>query len=129
MPHLVLAGEPDLERLAAGIALGVVRWGRAVLKTSGWWRRHDGGALLVEGVVVELGRPLHPVALVAPHHEDTIVRLWPIVTVERTRAVQRWLALVTDSLRSSGAGALLETNLPEELWSDLPNLDGTGRVE
>jgi len=118
-----------LDRLASGIEIGVVRWGRAVIKTAGWWLRNDGRALLVEGVVVELGKPLHPVALVAPHHGGTIVRLWPIVTVERTRAVQRWLAILTASLRRSGAGALLDTNLLEELWSDLPGLDGKGRVE
>jgi len=123
MPHLVLSGEPALDRLASGIEIGVVRWGRAVIKTAGWWLRNDGRALLVEGVVVELGKPLHPVALVAPHHGGTIVRLWPIVTVERTRAVQRWLAILTASLRRSGAGALLDTNLPKELWSDLPGLD------
>ena len=84
MPHLVLDGWERPTRWTEGLGPSVHRWGRAVLKTSGWWRRHDDEALLVEGVVVEYSRPLHPVALVAAHHGQTIVRLWPAVTVERT---------------------------------------------
>jgi hypothetical protein len=119
MPHIVLGGPPDIERLAAGLETKAQRWGRAVLKTAGWWRRQDGAALLIEGVVVEHSRPLRPVALVAPHHADTIVRLWPTVTVERTAAVQRWLALIAVDLRRCGAGSVVAINLPPELWSDL----------
>lgn len=119
MPHIVLAGPPDIDSLAAGLEATVHRWGRSVLKTTAWWRRQDGAALLVEGVVVEHSRPLHPVALVAPHHADTIIRLWPAVTVERTAAVQRWLALIAAGLRRGGAGSLVRTNLPPELLSDL----------
>lgn len=119
MPHIVLTGPPDIDRLAGGLEAAVYRWGRSVLKTTDWWRRQDGGALLVEGVVVEHSRPLHPVALIGPHHADTIVRLWPAVTVERTMAVQRWLALLAAALRRCGGGPLVRTNLPPELLSDL----------
>ncbi len=92
MPHLVLRGPVDLHRAASELDLGVTRWGRAVIKTGDRWQRTDGEALLVEGVVVELARPLHPVALVSVRDDDTVVRLWPVVGVERTPAVQRWLA-------------------------------------
>ncbi|MCG6962750.1 MAG: hypothetical protein LJE95_05705 [Acidobacteria bacterium] len=119
MPHIVLAGSPDIDRLANGLQATVYRWRRSVLKTTGWWRRQDDAALLVEGVVVEYSRPLHPVALVTPHHADTMVCLWPAVTVERTPAVQRWLALVAAALRRGGAGTLVRTNLPPELLEDL----------
>ncbi len=119
MPHLILEGGPDWDRLAKQLLPEVVRWGRAVLKTSSVWTRADGGAALVEGVVVEFSRPLLPVALVAPHHENTAVRLWPAVPVERTRAVQRWLALLAARVRHFGAGPLVSTNLPEDLWKDL----------
>ncbi len=119
MPHLVLSGPGSPARWTGALGPAVHRWGRAVLKTSGWWRRHDDGALLVEGVVVEFSRPLHPVALVAAHHGRTIVRLWPAVPVERTRAVQRWLAVVARALQAEGAGDLVSTNIPAELWEDL----------
>jgi len=117
MPHLVLAG--GLELAAVTVPEEVHRWGRAVIKTEGSWRRCGAEALLVEGVVVEFARPLHPVALVAPHHGDTIVRLWPVAAVERTHAVQRWLALVARALQRQGAGPLVLTNIPDELWRDL----------
>ena len=119
MPHLVLAGGVDLERALGGHEAEVRRWGRAVLKRDQVWFRADGAAALVEGVVVEHSRPLHPVALIAPHHGDTIVRLWKVAPVERTPAVQRWLALMAADLRKQGAGPLLATNLAGELLEDL----------
>jgi len=117
MPHMVLAG--GLELAPVAVPEEVHRWGRAVIKTEGSWRRCAGEALLVEGVVVEFARPLHPVALVAPHHGDTIVRLWPVAPVERTRAVQRWLGLLAGVLQRQGAGPLKLTNIPAELWQDI----------
>ena len=63
MPHLVLSGEVKLGDIASQISPEVHRWGTAVLKTEAVWCRSDGEALLVEGVVVEHSRPLHPVAV------------------------------------------------------------------
>jgi hypothetical protein len=120
MPHLVLEGAVDLARAAAELNPGVVKWGRAVLKTGDAWRRSDDGALLVEGVVVELARPLHPVALVANRHDETVVRLWPVVEVERTPAVQRWLAVLANDLQRLGCGTVTTTNIGPEV------LDGLG---
>lgn len=119
MPHLVLAGHPPLADLAARLQPGVLRWGRAVLKTEGCWLHAKGDALLVEGVVVELSRPLHPVALVTGHDGHTSVRLWSRVAVERTPAVQRWLATLAVQLQALGVGALQSTNIPDELLADL----------
>ena len=119
MPHLVLAGGVDLERALGGLETEVWRWGRAVLKRDKVWFRADQAAALVEGVVVEHSRPLHPVALIAPHHGDTVVRLWQVAPVERTPAVQRWLTLVAADLRKQGSGPLLATNLTGELLEDL----------
>jgi len=120
VPHLVLERVPDLGAVAGRLAGGEpLRWGRAVLKTEGAWRRTEREALLVEGVVVELGRPLHPVALLAPRRERLVVRLWPHAPVERTPAVQRWLATVAAGAAAAGAGGVVATNLPETLWRDL----------
>ncbi len=117
MPHLVFAGEFELERVSLDAT--VHRWGRAVLKTEAGWLRRDSRAMLVEGVVVEFSRPLHPVAVVAHHHGDTTVRLWKTVSVERTRAVQRWLCVLAASLQRLGAGPVKTTNIPTDLWGDL----------
>ena len=123
MPHVVFEGSVDLERVAEGLRVGVHRWGRAVLKTDQIWRRRDGLAILVEGVVVEFSRPQHPVVQIAPHHEGTIVRLWSLAPVERTPAVQRWVAVVAADLQRLGAGAVFTTNIPPDLWQDLQLID------
>lgn len=119
MPHLVLHGSLELEQVTTRLDLGVVRWGRAVLKTGDVWRRSDGAAVLVEGVVVELTRPLHPVALVAPRDGDTVIRLWSVVEVERTPAVQRWLGVIARGLQELGGGAVETTNIGDDTLEGL----------
>lgn len=119
MPHLVLSGEIDLEAMAADLGGEARRWGPAVLKTESSWFRSDSLAALVEGVVVEHSRPQHPVAVISLSHGNTSVRLWRLVSVERTPAVQRWLASLAAELRKRGAGPLKTTNIAAELWRDL----------
>jgi len=119
MPHVILEGRVDLDRVAESLAGEVQRWGPVVLKTEASWRRSDGLALLVEGVVIEHSRPLHPVAVIAETKGDTGVRLWRLAPVERTPAVQRWIASIAGELRRYGAGPLKTTNIAAELWRDL----------
>ena len=119
MPHVVLETVPPLDALAAALSTDPVRWGRAVLRTTGFWRRNDPPGALIEGVVVELSRPLHPVAIIAPRKTNLMVRLWPLVPVERTPAVQRWLATLAEAASRAGAGRVLATNIPETILSGL----------
>lgn len=123
MPHLILKGADDLSELVRVFDDTVYRWGRAVLKVEDCWIRSDGGALLIEGVVVEFSRPLHPVAFVAPHHDDVIVRLWTRGVVERTDAVQRWLGIVAERLCHGSHFSLHSTNIPQN------TLQGLGLVD
>lgn len=114
MPHVVLRGPLDLVAAGATLETSVHRWGRAVLKVADCWCRCDAQALLIEGAVVELSRPLHPVAMVNAHGTDTIIRLWPVVAVERTPAVQRWLATVAVALQGCGGGPVVSNTLVAE---------------
>ncbi len=86
MPHIILSGTLDLETVASSLDGEVQRWRAAVLKNEASWRRSDGLAVLVEGVVIEHSRPLHPVAVITQGHGDTSVRLWRLAPVERTPA-------------------------------------------
>lgn len=119
MPHVVLDGVVDLDAVLERMPREVRKWGPAVLKTEQVWRRADGGALLVEGVVVEHSRPLHPIAVVAEHRGNTHVSLWPHAPVERTPAVQRWLATVADDVRNLAGRTLRSTNISGSLLEDL----------
>jgi hypothetical protein len=119
MPHLVIRGSIDVARVAENLELDVVRWGRAVLKTGEVWVRADQEAVLIDGVVVELVRPLHPVAMVSHRDGGTVIRLWPVVEVERTPAVQRWLAVIAQRLQRLGGGAVHTTNLGGDILDGL----------
>lgn len=119
MPHFVFERPPSLDALERAVPMAPTRWGRAVLKVEGLWLRPSRPSALAEGVVVELARPLHPVAILAPRRHELVVRLWPLVPVERTQAVQRWLAILAGAAMNAGAGALVSTNVAEELWRDL----------
>jgi hypothetical protein len=123
MPHIILRGEISPEQVVEDFLPKVHRWGRAVLKLSECWLRKDRRALLVDGVVVELSRPLHPVILVGVQENETHVRLWPRVDVERTWPVQRLLAVyAADLVGYESVHGALSTNIPEQLWRDLPSL-------
>lgn len=119
MPHVTLGGVIDSRVIAEGLPRSVYRWGRAVMKTEDCWLRADQRAVLVEGVVVEHSRPQHPVAIIAARDGSTTVRLWPTAPVERTRPVQRWLALVAVELRHLGLAGPEATNLADEVVTDL----------
>ncbi len=118
VPHLILEGAVDLRRAAEALPGEARRWRTAVLKTMGVWLSTDAEALLVEGVVVEHSRPLHPVAHVTVAGDQTKVRLWDIVPVERTPAVQRWLAEIGRDLQALGAGTLRTNNLAAGIIDD-----------
>jgi len=120
MPHLILEGEMDLQRVADELPRELVRrWGAAVLRVEETWQRSDRLAVLVEGVVVEHSRAVHPVAIVTTGRGTTSVRLWRLAPVERTPAVQRWLAVVAAELRRLGGGGLKTTNLAGDVLDDL----------
>ena len=122
MPHVILTGTLDFGVIASNLDGEAQRWRAAVLKNEASWRRSDGLAVLVEGVVIEHSRPLHPVAVITQGHGDTNVRLWRLAPVERTPAVQRWLASIAGELQRLGAGRMKTTNIADALLHDL-NLD------
>lgn len=119
MPHAVLEGAVALEEAMQNLESSASRWGPAVLKTEDAWLRSDGLAVLVEGVVIEHSRPQHPVAVITRTGDDTSIRLWRLAPVERTPAVQRWLAMVADEFARFGAHTVKSTNIASELWQGL----------
>jgi hypothetical protein len=119
MPHFIFDGELDMHRVVDGLSREARRWGTAVLKIEEVWVRPDFRAVLVEGVVVEHSRAVHPVAIVATARGATSIRLWPRAPVERTPAVQRWLAVIAADIRGLGGGALQNTNVADEILTDL----------
>jgi len=115
MPHVIRSGAADLEAAWRSLPHGPWRWGTAVARVEGCYLGRDAAVLLVAGVVVEYGRPLHPIMLVSRGPDTTAVHLWAPVPVERTDAVKRLLAQVANELPAFGAGAVVSTNIPQFL--------------
>jgi hypothetical protein len=111
MPHVIREGRADLLGAWKGLALGPWRWGTAVGRVEGCFLGRDGGALLVAGVVVEFGRPVHPHVLITLREDATAVRLWAPVAVERTEGVKRFVVQIANELTVFGAGGITTTNL------------------
>lgn len=111
MPHAICNGAADLEAAWRGFPSGPWRWGNAVARIEGCYLAPGAKALLVSGVIVEYGRPLHPVALVTHRGDETAVHLWSVAAVERTEAVKRFVARVAVELRAFGAGSVRTTNV------------------
>lgn len=111
MPHVILAERADLARAWKEFPSGPVRSGNAVWRIEGRFLGSSHGELLLAAVVVEYGRPLHPVVLVSHRQEGTAVHLWPVVPVERTEAVKRVVAWVATQLPAFGAGPVRTTNV------------------
>ncbi len=112
MPHVIRAGRADLAAASREMPAGPWRWGAVVARVEGCYLAPDARALLVAGVVIEYGRPQHPVVLITLRGEETAVHLWSVVPVERNEAVKRLLVQVAQELTRFGAGAVVTTNLP-----------------
>ncbi len=115
MPHVIRAGTVDLEAAWRGLSVGPWRWGHVVARVESTYLARNAVALLVAGVVVEYGRPLHPIVLVSVGREGTAFHLWSPVPVERTDGVKRLLAQVAREMEAFGAGEVLTTNIPDLL--------------
>lgn len=113
MPHVVRAGRADLTAAWRGLPRGPWRWGNAVARVEGCFLGPDARALLVAGVVVEYGRPLHPVVVVSFRGDDTTVHLWSHASVERTEAVKRFVVQIARELVGFGAGEVTASNLAD----------------
>lgn len=115
MPHVIRAGHADLAAAWRGLARGPWRWGNVVARAEGCFMSADGSTLLVAGVVVEYGRPLHPVVVVSVGRHGTSCHLWAGAQVERTEGVKRFLAQVASEIAAFGAGPVATTNIPDLL--------------
>ena len=111
MPHVIRAGLADLTAAWRELPHGPWRWGTTVARVEGCYLGRHAATLLVAGVVIEYGRPLHPVLLVSRGADTTSVHLWPAVSVERTDGVKKLLAQVARELPAFGAGEVATTNI------------------
>lgn len=115
MPHVIRAGHANLAAAWRDLPRGPWHWGGVVARAEGCFLGADGATLLVAGVVVEYGRPLHVVVLVSLGRQGTSIHLWSAAPVERTDGVKRFLAQVAHEMVAFGAGPVITTNISDLL--------------
>jgi hypothetical protein len=115
VPHVIRSGLADLTAAWRELPHGPWRWGTTVARVEACYLGRDAATLLVAGVVIDYGRPIHPVLVVSRGADTTAVHLWVVAPVERTEGVKRLLAQVAKELAAFGAGEVVTTNIPHLL--------------
>lgn len=111
MPHAIIADPPQLEDLHRGFMPWQERWADGtVLQLRGSYLRHDGTALLIECVSVELGPPVHFFTTVERKRDQLTVRCYPHPSPARTPAVKALVATVARRVLAVG-GRIEKSNL------------------
>ena len=117
MPHVVLEGEVDLQRLCERFEPVFERWGDDLLKIQRLYMQQQGEEVLLDTLVVESGhRQLFFIQLTR-REGGAVLRLLPQTDPEKTDGVKRALARAAALVREHAAGECRygSTNLSEFL--------------
>ncbi len=117
MPHVVLEGELDLQRLRDDFEPVIERWGDDLLKVRLLYMERQGQELLLDTLVVESGHLQRFFIQVTRHEGSAVLRLLPQTDPEKTDGVKRALARAAALVREHAAGECRygATNLSEFL--------------
>lgn len=113
MPHAVIEGEVDLERVAREFQPILLRRGADVLRADRVYLESRGRALLVESLVVEGGRKLPFYVRISRQDRGAVtLRVDPLTHPERSPGVRALVAHLAGTLLAATPGATLgSTNL------------------
>lgn len=116
MPHVVVEGSVDLDRLFESFELLNTVEGADVRKTTDLYKSRLGHAVLIESLVVEHGRRQVFIVTVSRKGEGVTVRLLPLTDPDKTPGVLRLLAEIAREVRRCCPGTSFgKTNLQEYL--------------
>jgi len=111
MPHAVFEDPPALEEFwRAFVPFKEVRADGTVLEGRAAFLRRDGGMLLIESFVLELGPPQHFYVLVDRRGDRVTVRCEQFSPIARTDGVMEVVRRIARQFRDLG-GKVIRTNL------------------
>jgi hypothetical protein len=116
MPHVVLNGEVTAEDVFSAALAIFIREEGLILKTGLKYIDEDKRNIIVEALAIEQGSKREFLIMVSQREDGVVVRLHPMLEIEKTAGVKRLLAetakQIIDELPEVSVGA---TNLSEFL--------------
>lgn len=98
MPHVVLNGKVNIEDVFVKMKPLFMRDGESVLKTANVYIERGKGSVLVDSLVIEGGKKISFFALIGGREDGVVVRIYPMLDVEKTDGVKRILAEIAKQL-------------------------------
>ncbi len=89
MPHVVLNGKVSVENIFVKMKPLFIRDGETVLKTASMYIEREKGSILVDSLVIDGGRKTSFLALISGREDGVVVRIYPMLEVEKTDGVKR----------------------------------------
>lgn len=92
MPHVVLVGEIDLESLFNELEPIFIKEEGNILRTSKSYIENTKGSILIESMTIEDGVKKELFMIIGKRDDGIVIRLSPLMEVEKTTGVKRLLA-------------------------------------
>jgi len=104
VPHVVLEGAVDLQRVRDHFEPVVERWGNDLFKVRHLYMERQGQELLLDALVVESGHRQRFFIQLMQREGSTVLRLLPQTDPEKTDGVKRALARMAAFVLEQAAG-------------------------
>jgi hypothetical protein len=115
MPHAVLVGSISIETIFNELEPLFVKEEDMILKTSRKYIEHDKSSILIESIVIEGGIKTEFLTLIGKRDDGIVIRVSPILEVEKITGVKRVLAETAKQIISKYSEMKIDkTNL--EAW-------------
>ncbi len=98
MPHVVLNGKVNVEDIFVKMKPVFIRDGESVLKTENMYIERGKGSILIDSLVIERGKKISFLAMIGEREDGAVIRIYPMLEVEKTDGVKRILAEIAKQL-------------------------------
>ena len=98
MPHVVLNGKVNIEDIFVKMKPVFIKGGESVLKTANMYIERGKGSILTYSLVIEGGKKNIFLAMIGGREDGVVIRIYPMLEVEKTDGVKSILAEITKQL-------------------------------
>ena len=116
MPHVVLDGNIDLESIFEELEPLIIKEDNDIIRTSKKYIEGTRASILVESMTIEDGKKSDFLMIIGKRDDGIVIRLSPLLEVEKTTGVKRVLAETAKQIMSKHPEyTVSKTNLNEWL--------------